>query len=288
MMKKYVLLILLLLPFISVNAYEIVSGDMDTVGSVVKIGEDEFYVLGKDEDAHKTYYKLLSKYNLGAGIGYSTATDRQDPTATGWTQTGSGPFKGSVAFASNCYWYNEYPLEFEYIYGEGSNIYSHIENYVAYLKTLDTESKISGRLMSKTDLEDAVNKGNRLDGGHLTDTASDIAGKEWIYSVSYWLGTAHGNEQIWMIASESNATTWAYGVDVVWGIRPLIVIEEDKPQEPVVEPTNNGEVKGIEEVKKNPKTGIINYSIILIVLINVMMFIYFKVYKKRYFSKKIC
>ena len=290
-MKKtsYIISILLLLIFIipfSVKAdgydgYVIVSGDLDTIGSIVKIENEEFYVIGKEDDYH---IKLLSKYNLGAGIGFDTATDKQDASAKAWCEGCPMPAKGAIAFSTTSYWSSNPPSEEKYVYDENSLLYPHVQNYVSFLNTQNV--KVTGRLMSKKDLEDLVNDGNHLDGGHLTDTASNIQGKEWVYSTSYWLGSAYLNDYVWMIASESNTTTWAFGVDVTWGIRPVIILElekkEEEKEETQVQENNDEDTTKYE----NPPTGsFISITLLIILVICSILLIIYALRKKKF--KKI-
>ena len=266
-------------------AFNVISGDIRTIGSEVTIGNEHFYVLGWEDYNH---VKLLTKYNLGAGNGFATPTNRQDETAKGWYEGGRAPFKGSTQFASSCYWCVDIPPQERYIYNENSTLYPYVEGYVSYLRTLGP--KVTGRLMSKTDLENAVNNGNHLDGGKLTETASDAQGKEWLWATSYWLGSVYLNDYIWMVASESNSTTWAWGVDVTWGVRPVIIVELDKEPVPDVDDINSGKikekVKGVTEIKENPKTGVFSYIVLPIVLISLLSFGYYKT-RKRDLIKKI-
>ena len=267
------------------DGYQLVSGDLDTIGSIVKIENEEFYVIGKEDDYH---IKLLSKYNLGAGIGFDTPTNKQDETAKGWCEGCPMPAKGAIAFASTSYWAEDIPSTEKYVYNENSLLYPHVQNYVSFLNEQDV--KVTGRLMSKKDLEDLVNDGNHLDGGHLTDTASNIEGKEWVFATSYWLGSAYLNDYVWMIASESNTTTWAWGVDVTWGIRPVIVLELEQPQEedPVVpEEENNKEDEKKEEKQeyKNPQTGAFISITLLIILIICSLIVVVWTLRKNKFRK---
>ena len=260
--------------------FDIISGDLHTVGSELCLGDECFYVLGQDDDYT---INLLSKYNLGDGNGFATPTNKQDVTAKGWYQGGNPPFRGSTPFATSCYWCVDNPPVERYVYNENSLLYNYVEDYVTYLKSLGAD-KISGRLMSKKDLEDAVNDGNHLDGGHLTETASNIQGKDWIYSTSYWLGSVYLNDYMWMVASESNCTTWAWGVDVTWGVRPVITLELERPPEPTPE-KHNGKVKGETEIKENPTTGVFSYSVIVLALIGISVAAYDMVRKSDYFNK---
>ena len=169
-MKKFMkLLIVVLGLFLFTNAYAegytVVSGDLTTVGSVVKIGSEEFYVIGKEDDSH---IKLFAKYNLGAGNEFDTATDKQDSTASAFVgEFAFRPWKGGISFASSNYWSTTTETGVHYVYDQNSLLYSHIEAYVTYLKTLGV--KVTGRAISIEDLQDLVNHGQEFEPGTLSE-----------------------------------------------------------------------------------------------------------------------
>ena len=203
-----------------VKPYTIVSGDLDTVGSIVKIADEEFYVIGQEDASH---VKLLAKYNLGVGNGFETPTNRQDATATGFVSGGSSPYPGSVAFSSTNYWNENVSTYPSYIYNSNSITYQYVEDYVTYLNSLGPA--VTGRLISKEEIESIINNGNNLQYGNFSSTASNIAGKEWIYSTSYWSGSARDSSYIWHVGSSGYLHDVKYSSGRSYGIRPVIILE---------------------------------------------------------------
>ena len=210
---------------IYIPLYEIVSGDLDTVGSEVKIADEEFYVIGQEDSTH---VKLLTKYNLG--VGYGTAYEsKQDPTATAWV-SGSTGGAGSIGFASTGYWGTNVSTYPEYVYTnekENNNyktyLAEYIEEYVEYLETYGV--RVTGRLISKEEIETVVNNGNPLSECYLSSCASDLTGKEWIHSVSYWTGTASSDDRVWEMRLNGQFSTNFY-YSGIFGVRPVIILEK--------------------------------------------------------------
>ena len=307
-MKKYLLLLLLLLPFtVFAQGYEIVSGDLNTVGSVVKIADEEFYVLRKEDDTH---VRLLAKYSLGVGEGVTEQVNKQSENA------------GVVPFYTTKYWWDETLREFKspyyerkvvlgqdnmddksYVYDENSTVYPYVNNYVKYLN--EQGVCVTGELLRGEDLKSIG----------CNDACIECHGftyycypnyPEWI-GMGYWIGDApmyqpfektdpfesdpsymsYGSHYFFAQAPVARVTRNGYGDKQT--IRPVITLDlEDtcKVEEPVVEevkPEVKPEVKGVEE---NPKTGI-NYMFTSITIILAIGFIvvYIKTFKQSYFTK---
>lgn len=109
---------------IKLHEYVVESGDLDTVCSVVSIGDEQFIVFGTDENDN---IKLISK-NIIAN---------------------------SVKFSETNYWVTNSSLDPKYgtsystdVYDENSSIYSYIDNYYKMLKTIEPKV-LSARLVKK-------------------------------------------------------------------------------------------------------------------------------------------
>ena len=205
--------------------YTIVSGDLDTFGSVVKIGDEEFYVLGQEDS---TCVKLLAKYNLGVGNGFTTPTNRQDAAATGIPSPAntSPPYPGTVVFADTVYWANpDYSLMDEYnnrdlyVYNDNASIKTYVDNYVDYLNTLNVN--VTGRLVGYHEITDL---GCVDEGGGSFDCNSLPS---WIYSVSYWTGsmisTTGGVRGVYTSGKLGSGNM---DYNFLFGVRPLIILEK--------------------------------------------------------------
>ena len=219
-MKKYLLLIILLLPFTALaKGYEIVSGDLDTVGSVVKIADEEFYVIGKEDSAH---VKLFSRYNLALGYGFDENTYRQDPKSEEYIYDmnptdgmGSGYFadgvrlenpKGGIISFDDTYWYDadnrvekegygpayvyneQYQEKVFNIYDENSLLKAHVDKYVEYLN--DTSCvKTEGRLIEAQEMKELGFGWSCVYCNYAVMRVTDST-PDWLLNTDYWIGSA--------------------------------------------------------------------------------------------------
>ena len=223
----FVFMLFVILPFINVNAegYTVITGDYNTIGSVVKIEDEEFFIVGYVDTTH---VKLLSKYNLQVGNGFSTPTKKQDASARGFLPGSS--WIGTVPFGTT----NDYST---------SSIKTIVDEYTEYLVD---EGKVTatGRLITKAEIEELVNNGDEL--GHPSNimTLCDDAGMNWLYYSSYWLGTPIDDNDVFTIGTTSDLNTGSSGTTDVYGVRPLIILDISKT---ISFEKNNG--SDIEEVK---------------------------------------
>ena len=156
--------------------YTVLSGALNDVGSIVKIADEEFYVIGQEDETH---VKLLSKWNLNVGSNYypNGTIGIQNEHARA---THSNPNKYShVYFSENNFWYDsvnekiydEYGgyerrivaqaskffdsndnVIYPYIYNNNKvngkyivNLAQYVDNYVEYLS--EQGVNVTGRLM---------------------------------------------------------------------------------------------------------------------------------------------
>ena len=227
--------------------YTIVSGDLDTVGSVVKIVDEEFYVIGQGDENH---VKLLSKWNLNVGDNpYVAENFLQDSNARGF-RSDSGTTYGNVVYSGTNYWYdattnktkeeygsitynasvyrfedNEGNVVYPYVYTnkiESGNyiasIADYVDRYVTYLSNQDVS--VTGRLLNHTEM---VELGCTSTGFCSTNGGSS---PNWIYQTSYWLGSADSNTYLWGIKTNGNAGYFNYNSSSELGVRPVIILEK--------------------------------------------------------------
>ena len=216
--------------------YSIVSGDLDTVGSVVKIADEEFYVIGQEDSNH---VKLLSKWNLNVGTHKNTSVTEglQDSSIKGYNP-GGDPSYGAVVFSWDSYWTENQVLKPEYgtsypvyVYTNAksnnkyiTDIAEYVENYVSYLNNQNVS--VSGRLISKEELENLVNDGNEML-NVSSNNLSNYVGKEWIFSTSYYTGNAYDYERMYSIRCLSTMVKDEYlNGNVNVGVRPVIILEK--------------------------------------------------------------
>lgn len=173
---------------------KVISGNKNTVGSVVRIGEEEFYVIGQGtgDEAGKT--KLLAKYALKDN-----------------NQVESGATVMYFAY-NNSGWCKDGVSNGDYVYGNYSYTFSIVNNYVTKLTNLGV-TNVTGRLMS---YEEA------------TELPSDILN----IADRYWLGTRASCGSIYAVSGGSiSPATASQADDFSWlksAVRPVILVPTNK------------------------------------------------------------
>ena len=179
-----------------------------SVGDVVtcELSEsiDKFYVI-EEAELTATTIQMLTEKNI------HTTTYRQSDSA------------GTVAFSSGSYWVGEaiYPAD---VYNNNSLLYPIIEEYVSYLNT-----KLTGAIGSLLTYSQAKTLGcdnsvgncsaNNINGGPATNPAPT-----WVYSTSYWTGSADDTVSVWIVNSTGGFGSGDYASGVAYGVRPVITI----------------------------------------------------------------
>ena len=230
--------------------YTIISGDLDTVGSVVKIADEEFYVIGQEDSSH---VKLLSKWNLNVGNNTQPGEQGiQNSLAIGWNSDSSTKvnnyYPATVAFSSTNYWHDsannkakdEYGgytyntstyryndgqgnVVYPYVYDNNASISTYVNNYVTYLNSQGVQ--VSGRLIS---LEELITLGCNASTGYC-DSSGTHGGTapEWVYQTIYWLGSANGYNYVWDVGSNGHFYGFTlYDDGYYFGVRPVIILEK--------------------------------------------------------------
>ena len=187
------------------------NGSLDAIGTIVTIGDQQFYTIGTEGDN----VKLLSMFNLYVGGVYNSgwtaygdeATGKQDQNMLGYV-SGQSIRKGTTAFSNTDSTY------------EGSIV----EGYVNAYKTIIEEDYgvpvEAARLISYDELT-SEDIGCSVDG--WTCTTSEHA---WIYSTSYWSGSANDASYVWSVGSNGGFGSFDYGSDDSFGVRPVIIISK--------------------------------------------------------------
>ena len=220
----------------------VLSGNINTIGSEVAIGDEHFYVIGKDSN-NKT--KLFAKYNLGVGSGYTTPLNKQDINSTYGR-------KGYTSFASSVFWeepanpntrnfvniYTNEKVNGEYIMSSAK----YVDDYVDYLTTLGVD--VSGRFVLLEDL-DAMGCDIQHVGCHESPY------KSWVIPGNYYYGFT-ANSSPWV----QNAGNIYYGPPLAYAtgaIRPVIILNKNykKYNETVHYYLDNELVSTMPEESKN-------------------------------------
>ena len=125
--------------------YTIVSGDINTRGSIIDIAGERFELI--KNYGNKVTMLAINPLNVGPNQIDNDKKGLQDDLSTG------NYYSGRIAFSDSTYWLEEGNLKDDYessnyVYDENSNLYQYVEDYVAYLKDKNPNI-IKGRLWSK-------------------------------------------------------------------------------------------------------------------------------------------
>ena len=200
----------------------VANGSLDEIGTIVTIGDQQFYTIGTEGEN----VKLLSMYNLyvGGEFNYDTgvwtaygdeATGKQDSTMLGYV-SGQSVRKGTTEFSSDTQKGTKYT---DY---NGSIV----EGYVnAYKDILEGEEYgidvVEARLITKEELT-SNDIGCNLD--DYTSSGTCSGAPSFIYSTSYWSGSAYVDNVVLFVSSIGSFVYNYYFYDREFGVRPVIVI----------------------------------------------------------------
>ncbi len=222
------------------DAVEIVGGDIDLPGSIIKIGDEEFYIISSDD----TKIAALAMYNLDIDVNDTSSTNTEvqekNPShAIGnnnfkMTQLAGGPASGNesltykgtgkqdsflsggtnygtLAFSTTNYWScTSYPCN---VYTSNSKLYKHVEWYKNYLESLGAKI-YNARLITQ---DEYVALGCQANG-------SCSNAPDWIDSTSYWTGTAYSLSTLFAISYTGDSIPDNFDRNNLFGIRPVIEI----------------------------------------------------------------
>ena len=202
------------------------NGSLDAIGTVVTIGSEQFYTIGTEGNN----VKLLSMYNLMVGnevnisddgdpivtpLANSTGLQSEDAIGLKWdveTESPIGfPWYGTVAFAT------EDKHGTNYSDYSGSLIETYVNDYAVKLESMGVNIE-SARLITKEELI-----GLGCNDSEYTCTGTDFP---WIYSTSYWSGSARYANYVWDVDSNGYFGYDNYGSDNEVGVRPVIIISK--------------------------------------------------------------
>ena len=194
------------------------NGDINEIGTIVTIGDQQFYTIGTDGDN----VKLLTMYNLYVG-GYASggnwiaygdgATGVQQEDMRGWI-AGKSPSNGVTAYASTSQHGTNYS---DY---NGSIIEIYVNNYKDILESKYNISILEARLISEEELTNE----NTFACAYNVPCSSNYP---FIYSSAYWTGSIVGPEYINYISASNEYFGVKYNYSLTLGVRPVIVISKD-------------------------------------------------------------
>ena len=194
-------------------------GDINVPGTIVSIGDQQFYTIGTEGDN----VKLLSMFNLYVGNSVdedwivtplANSTGKQDSTAIGYNRDASNetyifPFIGTTAFSNTSTTY------------VGSIVEGYVNNYKTILESDYGIDVVEARLITKDEL---TSEDIGCSADDMTCTTSEHV---WIYSTSYWSGSASDANNVWGVNIIGSFFNGRYSSGYDFGVRPVIVISKD-------------------------------------------------------------
>ncbi len=193
------------------------NGSLDAIGTIVTIGDQQFYTIGTEDDN----VKLLSMYNLYVGGEYNSvwtaygaeATGKQDSTMLGYV-SGQSISNGTTAFSSDT---QKGTNDSDY---SGSIVEGYVNNYKTILESNYGVDVVEARLITKDELT------SEEIGCSDTDNTCTGSAYPWIYSTSYWSGSAFSTIGVWYVDSSGDffSSNSSYGRN--YGVRPVIIISK--------------------------------------------------------------
>ena len=193
------------------------NGSLDSIGTIVTIGDQQFYTIGTEGDN----VKLFSMYNLYVGGVYNSgwtaygdeATGKQDSTMLGYV-SGQSIRNGTTAFSS--------PTQKGTNYSDysGSIVEGYVNNYKTILEEDYGVDVVEARLITKDELtSDEI-------GCSDTNYTCKRSAYPWIYSTSYWSGSAFNASNVWIVFSNGDFYDIDYSNGRSFGVRPVIIISK--------------------------------------------------------------
>ena len=197
------------------------NGEVNEIGTIATIGTDKFYIMGLDGDN----VKLLSMYNLYVGNECSSYTGADSCVSYGEKATGmqdknmrgnelnQNLRKGTTSFSNNEYSGTNYS---DY---SGSIVEGYVNNYKDKLEEKFGVDVMEARLITKDEL---------IDSNTFACVENSVCSTKypWIYSTSYWTGSAINNEYVLHISSNRGFfNSHAFYLNN-YGVRPVIVISK--------------------------------------------------------------
>ena len=205
---------------IVVEIKPVANGSLDDIGTIVTIGDQQFYTIGTEGDN----VKLLSKYNLHVGNQYdddnrvvalASPTGKQSEDAIGYFVgfSADNPIIGVTAFSSSSQKGTNYS---DY---NGSIVEGYVNNYKTILENDYDVDIVEARLITKDELE-CEDIGCESSNYTCNDAPS------WIYSTTYWSGSASDTYSVWYVHSNGFFHGGSYYNDDYLGVRPVIIISK--------------------------------------------------------------
>ena len=175
------------------------NGSLDAIGTIVTIGDQQFYTIGTEGDN----IKLLSMMNI-------TLEDKPIQSSSA----------GITVFSRASYWSSNVSTYPAYIYDSNSKLYTYIENYKNVIEGMGVDV-IEARPIT---YEELTSEEIGCSGDNNSCTSSPYS---WIYSTMYWSGSAGGTGYVWGVGSGGSfGHDFGYSYGDGTGVRPVIIISK--------------------------------------------------------------
>ena len=202
------------------------NGSLDAIGTIVTIGDQQFYTIGTEGEN----VKLLSMYNLMVGnevnisedgnpivtpLANSTGLQSNDAVGARVDENGMPahfPWYGTVAFATED---KHGTNASDY---SGSLIETYVNDYEVAIEAMGVNVE-SARLITKDELVNTF-------GCNESEYTCTGSAYPWIYATTYWSGAANDSYDVWYVDSYGNFGNNYYGDDGGAGVRPVITISK--------------------------------------------------------------
>ena len=187
------------------------NGDINAIGTVVTIGDQQFYTIGTEGDN----VKLLSMYNLYVGNSVdsdwnvtplASPTGKQSELARGWID-GAAEWYGTTAFSNTDSTYT------------GSIVEGYVNNYKTILESDYGVDVVEARLITKDELVNTF-------GCNESEYTCTGSAYPWIYATTYWSGSANDDSGVWNVSSDGHFGSNDCAYDFGAGVRPVIIISK--------------------------------------------------------------
>ncbi len=174
------------------------------VGDEIALGNEHFYVISDNENT----VTALARHNI---------TLDNVPVQSDSAKT--------TTFSSSNYWVKSGNLLSEYgdiypsfVYDNNSKLYSYVQNYETYLRSLGYKSVLASLLS----YEQAVSLGCDANSKSCSNAPS------FVITSKYWLGSAGINTDVYNIKTNGNFEYNLYLTLLTYGIRPVITIDKNE------------------------------------------------------------
>ena len=210
------------------------SNGVASLSDVITCGTESFYVMSNENEE----ITMLSMYNLYVGDVITVDTEynplsqtplenptgKQDPLAKGAVLNDT-TWYGTVVFSSTNYWSTSVSSYPACVYNENSNLYQYVSEYERILKEDLKVNSASATLISYEQLKSlGCDDTKHTCGPDTGEGALEKSAPEWVYSTSYWTGSAYNPSAVWFVLSRG---TFIYGINDFGdysGVRPVITI----------------------------------------------------------------